>query len=554
MMNNSPLLPYFLPLAGSLFLLFSRLTESKGTARIALRGAALFTSYGLSGFLIGTSILTEAVSGYVGGYERAFAVRYEITPVTAAVYLLAIFITFVCDLYGGKELREKPQVASVIHIQLAFIGFTLISRDLFNLFVTLEVLGITSYILIASGEKYRASFASLSYLLMSSFAMAFFLLGIYGIYRETGYLDMTLIKTWYAENGTTAVSRLSISSLSVSLLLRSALFPLHTWLPEAHASAPHHVSALLSGLLIKIPLFPLALIVTMIPAGRTLAVILLWTGTLSAILAVITAFSQKDIKRLLAFHSISQMGYVVASFGAFLITGETELLYIAALLHLTFHALFKSTLFLSAGRLIDLTHSRDVYTLRNGARTLMLSSKANGITIAAFFLSALSIAATPATNAFISKQLITDALKEYPAASWTLVAAGAFTVASFIKLSRIFFPDRSEALTGVKKEVKGIASLLLSLLFLIASSIGEHLALSLPFLSTFHPYSLSHLEKTAATLAAGALIYALLRVKPVVQFIHLIRETRVSLTVMLLSVPLFTGIVSFLLHTGQTLF
>ncbi len=552
-MNEHSLLPFFFPLFGSLLLLFSRLTKERSGLRRFFRVSALTVTYLISSFFALRNVLGESVTGYIGGYHSQVAIRYEITPLLSAVYLLAVFISFVSDIYAGKEMKRRPDLAAVIHIQLAFIGFTLITRDLFNLFVTLEVLGITSYILIASGEKFRASFASLSYLLMSSLAMALFLLGIYGIYRETGTLDMRAIRAYYEHHLPSYASLVSIGGITAALLMRTAVFPLHTWLPEAHASAPHHVSALLSGLLIKIPLFPLALIVTLAPSFTLLADILLYAGALSAILAVISAFSQKDMKRLLAYHSVSQMGYVVSSFGAFLITGETELLYLAALLHLTFHALFKSTLFLTIGRVIDLGHSRDVYTVRNASRLLLDSSKTNILVIIAFAISALSIAATPATNAFISKQLITDALKNHPAVSWTLIVTGAFTVASFIKLSRIFLPDKERHVPEVIRERKGIAAMIFAITFLLASSAAEHFSLSLPILSSFHPYSPSHLVKTALTLAAGGCLYAMIRVERIGKVMHTIREIRPSLTFMLLSVPLMTAVLALLLHTGQSL-
>ncbi len=553
MTDEMQLLPFFLPLAGALFLLFSRLLDERSQGRSALRFIALGTTYGLSTLSTSINILGESTGGFIGGYHPLIAIRYEVTPILSSVYLLAILLSFISELYAKREMRAKPDIAAVIHIQLAFIGFTLISRDLFNLFVTLEVLGITSYILIASGEKYRASFASISYLLMSSLAMAFFLLGIFGIYRQTGSLDLVAIRAYYLHNPATYSTTLSSMSIATALLMRTAIFPVHTWLPEAHASAPHHVSALLSGLLIKIPLFPLALIVTMTPTSRLLATVLLYAGAVSAILAVVSAFSQRDMKRLLAFHSVSQMGYVVASFGAFLIRGDTQLLYVAALLHLTFHALFKATLFLTVGRVIDLTHSKDVYTVRNGARILLDASKSNIFVIIAFFLSALSIAATPATNAFISKQLITDVLKDYPLVSWTLVVTGAFTVASFIKLSRVFFGDRSVPIPSVRQERKGIDAMILSILFLLGSSIAEHFSLSLPLLSSFHPYDASHLIKTSITIATGAGLYALIRLKRTRIVMHRIEGLSASLTMMLLSIPLFIAFLTILLHISSGL-
>ena len=162
MMGEMYLLPFFLPLVGALLLLFSRLVSEHSRVRTALRFAALVTTYGISAFFSATAILSESAGGFIGAYHPGIAIRWEVTPLLSSVYLLAVLLSFISELYAKKEMKSKPDIAAVIHIQLAFIGFTLISRDLFNLFVTLEVLGITSYILIASGEKYRASLASIS--------------------------------------------------------------------------------------------------------------------------------------------------------------------------------------------------------------------------------------------------------------------------------------------------------------------------------------------------------------------------------------------------------
>ena len=155
--------------------------------------------------------------------------------------------------------------------------------------------------------------------------------------------------------------------------------------------------------------------------------LLLWIGAVTALVAVVWALAQTDAKRLLAYHSISQMGYILAAFGTASAIATT-----AAFAHAVHHALFKSLLFLVAGTAISMTGSRDVYRMTPiGRRAPLLA--------AAFLVGALSIAGVPPFNGFASKQLISGALEGHPAYVLLWITAVG-TTASFIKISRIVMP------------------------------------------------------------------------------------------------------------------
>ena len=179
------------------------------------------------------------------------------------------------------------------------------------------------------------------------------------------------------------------------------------------------------------------------PAGAAAGQLMGYAGAVTALAAVVIALSQKDAKRLLAYHSISQIGFIVSAWGAAIHVGTATsvglLLMAAAFLHAFYHALFKVLLFLSVGTTVDYAEERNVYVIRGARRTLRAYGERFPVTMICFMIGALSISAIPPLNGFASKTAITYALKDTPQ-YYLLYAASIGTVASFIKLSRIFWP------------------------------------------------------------------------------------------------------------------
>lgn len=181
----------------------------------------------------------------------------------------------------------------------------------------------------------------------------------------------------------------------------------------------------------------------LLPAGAQAGQLMGYAGALTALVAVIIALSQTDAKRLLAYHSVSQIGYVVAAWGAAIYVGQTSRLGLglmtAAFLHALYHAMFKGLLFLTVGTTTDQAGERDVYRLRNGAAILRRGGERLPLTVICFAIGALAISAIPPLNGYASKTALSYALK----GSWQyglLFAAGIGTMASFMKLSRIYWP------------------------------------------------------------------------------------------------------------------
>ncbi|AEJ19025.1 complex I subunit 5 family protein [Gracilinema caldarium] len=341
-------------------------------------------------------------------------------------------------LYSRTAGPHAPEFSALFFIQTFALTATASSSDLFNLFVCFEILGIASYALTAFSEKGRAYLAAFSYMAVSSTAMAIFLLGVFGFYRITGSLSydgilqhITRITT---ESEILSIG-LSLVCIVVATAVRVAILPVYGWLPEAHASAPHAISAVLSGVLIKVPLFALGRFLFLLMSHmsaidvifKEILDVLKVSGTLTALVAVIFALAQKEAKRLLAYHSISQIGYVVSAWAL-----GSPLTIAAAWMHAFYHALFKGLLFLSVGSITDAASSKNVYAIRRAYKTGFIPT-------ISFFVGALSISAFPPFNGFASKAAISYLHK----GSWEYIVlslASAGTVASMIKLSRIFWP------------------------------------------------------------------------------------------------------------------
>ncbi len=408
-------------------------------------------------------------SSTLGGWSPGVGIAFSFDGLSWLLDFLAFSIAACAYVYSRGAGPRSPAFSLVFFVLLASLAATAGTEDLFNLFVCLELSGLASYILIASSSKSGSYLAAFRYLALSSAAMGLFLIGLYGLYRLTGSLSYEGIAQGLAKLASEGVSggalfmsppsgvvaTFSIACIVTAMALRFAVFPLHGWLPGAHSQAPHAVSAMLSGVLLKTPLFALGRFLTVIPqggAGSFLRPFLGVAGAITALVAVIAALAQKDAKRLLAYSSISQIGYVLVAWGASSFGGGvTELGMIggqsAAYQHAIFHGLFKSCLFLTVGTICDLTGSRDVYSIRGAAQILHRRGDRIPVLTLSYLVAALSIVAVPPLNGYASKAAISSALHSLHGAPWAnwayilLLVTGVGTVASYLKLSMIFFPS-----------------------------------------------------------------------------------------------------------------
>ncbi|MFW5785881.1 MAG: complex I subunit 5 family protein [bacterium] len=461
---HSPALLVVLPFAGAAIALLGKLSRRKllfsvlSVTPLAAMGAVLARQ--LPAVLEGRT-LRYALGGWPEPYGIALVMNGLAWLMSALIVGISTMVVPAALARTGRHRPERedehkgpygPVFFFFLMTLIAGMQAVALTGDIFTMFVAFEIVAIAAYVLIAFDRTDAGLLASLKYLILSSVGILFFLFGVFLVYRDVGTLSLEHIGRALAGTGPGGVGegtgsatggagtpadallgstsiRLAVVAMVVGIGVRTAFIPFHTWLPEAHAYAPHPVSALLSGVLIKISFFAMVRILATF-SGDYLSDLLLWVGGITAVVAVIWALAQSDAKRLLAYHSISQMGYVLAAFGA-----ATTLSLPAALAHAVNHALFKSLLFLVVGSAIAMTGERNLYRMAPiGRRAPILAI--------AFLAGALSIAGIPPFNGFTSKQFVSAAVYGSPVYVLLWVTA-AGTTASFIKLSRIVRPGPS---------------------------------------------------------------------------------------------------------------
>jgi multicomponent Na+:H+ antiporter subunit D len=412
-------------LVGAVIALFGKLTPAgpeAGPLRLLLCIASVLPIAGMAAVLWCTLPAVTAggtLTYSLGGWPVPYGIPLVLDGMAWIMSALIVAVSSMVAIAAFSRLRYGPVFFFFLMLLIAGMEIVTLTADIFTMFVAFEIVAIAAYVLIAFDRSDAGILASLKYLVLSSVGILFFLFGVFLIYREVGTLAFSSVGEAVRGNPESRSLRLAVVALCVGIGVRTAFIPFHTWLPEAHAYAPHPVSALLSGVLIKISFFAMVRIITAFSAPY-LHELLLWIGAVTALFAVIWALAQSDAKRLLAYHSISQMGYVLAAFGA-----ATALSLPAAMAH----AIFKSLLFLVVGTAIVMTGERDLFRMSPVGRRAPLLA-------VALLVGALSIAGIPPFNGFASKQLVSSALGDSPAYALLWVTA-AGTTASFIKLLRI---------------------------------------------------------------------------------------------------------------------
>ena len=424
-MNDSLILLIVIPFIGALVCLGGKFFRPPWLAPGAC--AVTIITCGVQLVYVYPALLHERQVTYiVGGWPALIGIHQFFDGLAWIGCVLVMIISFLVLLFAIAEQHYSFTFYFFYLLMISGMTGVLLAADLFNMFVFFEILGITSYILIAYFQERQALVASLKYLLLSSVGIVFFLIGIFIIYQQTGSLTFHEIAEFMSKSHHNAAHiHFALAVLVAGISVRTAYIPFHVWLPEAYASAPHPVSAILAGAVGKVSFLVIWRLILTFEAAVFRAGFL-WFGAATALIAVIYALSQIDCKKLLAWHSISQVGYILVGFGV----GQT-LASVGSVYHLVNHALFKSLLFLCIGVVISRTSERCVKHLSRLGRLMP------GL-MGFFVVGALSISGIPGFNGFISKKLIESSVSHSPTISVVLWLTGIGTIASFLKLSAIF--------------------------------------------------------------------------------------------------------------------
>lgn len=342
-----------------------------------------------------------------------------------------------------EQYTAKPKFYSLFLLMVAGMNGVILSGDIFNLFVFLEIASIASYALVGFGCGHEELEASFKYMVLGSISSMFILFGVALVYGNTGSLNMAIIARTIEQAGLNPGLMLATAMFIAGFSLKAAMVPFHSWLPDAHPSAPAPISAMLSGVLIKaLGIYALCRVLFNV-LGITLPVawILVAMGVLSMVVGVFLAVGQWDFKRLLAYHSISQMGYVVlgVGMGALILArggnpAWASLAILGGLFHMVNHAVFKSLLFLTSGSVEMSTGTRQLKEMGGLAEKMPVTGTTCTIASAA-------IAGVPPFNGFWSKLILVVAAGQ--AGMWWLAVAivlvSIVTLISFLKVRRYAF-------------------------------------------------------------------------------------------------------------------
>ncbi|MGD8349300.1 MAG: monovalent cation/H+ antiporter subunit D family protein, partial [Gammaproteobacteria bacterium] len=355
-------------------------------------------------------ILAVKESSYLmGSWPAPFGIELSVDSMSALLLLIVTGASSLALIAGASSLREQieserqPLFFSAWLLALAGMCGILVSADAFNIFVFMEISSLASYVLVAGGPDRRALPAVFKYLTMGTIGATFYLIGVGLIYLMTGTLNLEDMELRIHEVADQRPILVAAGFITVGLALKAAIFPLHVWLPNAYTYAPHVVTVFLAACATKVALYVLLRFDLFVfqpnLAGHDLqfAYFLMPLSLLAILIASAVAMFELDLKRLLAWSSVAQIGYITLGASLASKAGLT-----ASLLHVFNHALAKSALFLACACLAMSVAKLRVDSIGGAARQMPW-------TMAAFVLAGLSLIGVPGTAGFISKWYLISA-------------------------------------------------------------------------------------------------------------------------------------------------
>ena len=362
--------------------------------------------------LLSQTMATGAIHYELGGWTAPYGIEYVVDAANAWVVVIVALIGALVTPYARASVEQEITEDRIPLFYAAFIlcltgllGIA-VTGDVFNVFVFLEISSLSAYALIALGNDRRALTASFQYLIMGSVGATFIVIGIGLMYVMTGTLNMADLADRLPEVASSRTIPVAFTFLTVGITLKLALFPLHLWLPNAYTYAPSAVTAFIASTATKVAVYLLLrFFFTIFGATFSFDVMqldrILMPLALIAIVAMsLVAIYQENVKRLLAYSSVAQIGYMVLGISFASVLGLT-----AGILHLFNHALMKGALFMSMGCVMYRVGSVRLERMNGLGRAMPW-------TMAAFVVGGLSLIGVPLTVGFVSKWYLVQAALE----------------------------------------------------------------------------------------------------------------------------------------------
>ncbi len=431
-----------IPLIGALVLFFTR----NRSIKIPFITSTIVLALGVLGLksVFGGTPLTYRIPLY-----GPFVPTFRVDPLSAIFVMLTAFLWFVVSIYAPEYMKHEGRTGSFKLCTLLTLSAVLgvfLAGDLFTMLLFFEMMTITSFFWVVHRWNKEAVRAGYFYLFFSIIGGLFLALGIVLMGAATDVLPS--VGAGFVTPLDSRMFAWSVALFVAGFGIKAGMVPLHLWLPHAHSVSPTPSSALLSGLLIKVGAYGLIRVGEFAGWGMRLGSeitrlgpILAVLGTCTMLVGVTAALLQSDAKRLLAYHSVSQMGYIILGLGIGLYLGQDGGLgLLGAIYHIVNHALFKAALFLGVGVIYIHTKETNLYNLGGLWRRFP-------VTAVLMFLAVLGITGAPGLNGYASKTLLHHAvsLAAETGTPWVIWVEGLFllvgvgTAASFSKLYYLIF-------------------------------------------------------------------------------------------------------------------
>ena len=435
-----------------------------------------------------------------------FELCFQVDGLSIIIALVGFLLWLAVSIYSISYIKtDLVRYYSLLLILLGAVQGTVLAKDLINFYVFLEITTVTTYFLIIHKRSTVALQAGYKYILMNLTGAFLILLSIILIYVNTGNYGVT----GFSESN----SFVSPLLFLVGCFIKAGAVPLHTWLPDAHPAAPSPVSAFLSGIVIKIGAYGIIRFIFPILNSdlyvnnfrEPLSKLIIYIAVASMLIGVLLALAQTDIKRLLAYHSVSQIGYIFLGIGL-----GTELGLAGGLYHTVNHAIFKGLLFLCMGAVIYSTGTRKLDNLGGLWKRMP-------ITTSTCIIAALAISGIPPFNGFASKTVLAKAATDFSfVLKFVMIITAALTFASFFKLiSYTFFGEPKKQLITIK-EVPILMMLPMIVLAILCVLLGINAQFVLNRFITFaisglvHSRSVSNVEFWTQGAALNSLLIIIL--------------------------------------------
>jgi len=407
----------------------------------------------LAGMQLWAVVHDGVISYELGGWAPPWGIEYRIDAVNAFIALVIAGIAAITMPYAllsaEKEIPEHQIPLFYSAFLLCFTGLLGITQtgDIFNVFVFLEISSLSSYALISLGRKRQALTSAYQYLIMGTLGATFFLIGVGLIYSQTGTLNMADLTARIPEVLALKTIHTGFAFILIGIALKLALFPLHLWLPNAYTYAPTVITVFLAATATKVAVYIMIRIlfsvfpdgfVTATPTGDLFIIL----GLAGIIIASVYATYQVDVKRLLAYSSVAQIGYIALGIGFASASGLT-----ASLIHVFNHALMKGALFMAVGSIIYRIGACRMDNIHGLGRQMPW-------TFAAIVVGSLSLIGVPGTAGFISKwYLVLAALNQQAWIAVVIILIGSLLAVVYMGkvIEALYFKPATDKNLSVKE-------------------------------------------------------------------------------------------------------